>query len=54
MFSTEMKQMISKLAERAENARYRKYSAAKAKIPKTLSASEYEAEIKRLAKRFRI
>lgn len=38
----------------AEIRRYRKYSEAKAKIPKDLPPAEYEAEVKRLAKKYKI
>lgn len=38
----------------AEIRRYRKYSEAKAKIPKDLPPAEYEAEIERLAKKHKI
>ena len=34
--------------------KYRRYAEAKAKIPKDLSAREYEEAVKELAKRFRI
>ena len=34
--------------------RYRRYEAAKRRIPITLSPREYEEEIKRLARRYRI
>ena len=34
--------------------KYRRYAEAKAKIPKDLSAREYETAVKELAKRFRI
>lgn len=34
--------------------RYRLYAEAKKRIPKDLSPQEYEAEIKRLAKKFKI
>jgi hypothetical protein len=34
--------------------KYRRYAEAKAKIPKDLSAREYEAAVKRLAKIFKI
>lgn len=36
------------------NDRYRKYADAKKKIPKDLTPAQYEAEIKKLAKRFKI
>ena len=34
--------------------KYRRYAEAKARIPKDLSAREYEAAVQRLAKKFRI
>ena len=46
-FFTEMKQKLS-------NDHYRRYAEAKKRIPKDLSPAEYEAEIKRLAKKFKI
>ena len=36
------------------NDRYRRYAEAKKKIPKDLTPAQYEAEIKRLAKKFKI
>ena len=43
-------------ARRAEAAveRYRRYHEAKRKIPMNLPLAEYEAEVKRLAKKFKI
>jgi hypothetical protein len=38
----------------AESERYRRYAEAKSRIPMDLSPEEYEEEIKRLAKRYRI
>lgn len=42
------------IQQRISNDRYRKYADAKKKIPKDLSPAQYEAEIKRLAKKFKI
>ncbi len=36
------------------NDKYRRYAEAKKKIPKDLTPAQYEAEIKRLAKKFKI
>lgn len=38
----------------AESERYRRYHEAKSKIPHDLPPAEYEAEVKRLAKKFKI
>lgn len=38
----------------AESERYRRYHEAKRKIPMDLPSAEYEAEVKRLAKKFKI
>ena len=38
----------------AESERYRRYHEAKSKIPMDLPPAEYEAEVKRLAKKFKI
>jgi hypothetical protein len=42
------------VAMRAQTERYRRYAEAKRKIPMNLSPPEYEAEIKRLAKKYKI
>lgn len=39
---------------RADAERYRRYHAAKAKIPMDLPAAEYEARIKKLVKKYKI
>ena len=54
MFTMAMKQAISRLRERAENERYRRYAEAKGKIPMNLSPTEYEAEVRKLARRYKI
>jgi hypothetical protein len=38
----------------AESERYRRYAEAKRKIPMNISPREYEAEVKRLAKKYHI
>lgn len=45
---------VSKAVVAAESERYRRYAEAKSRIPMDLSAEEYEEEVKRLAKRYRI
>lgn len=45
---------IMAIQQRLSNDRYRKYADAKKKIPKDLTPAQYEAEIKKLAKRFKI
>ena len=42
------------IRQRISDDRYRRYAEAKKKIPKDLTPQEYEAEIKRLAKKFKI
>lgn len=54
MFTMAMKRAISRLSERAENERYRRYANAKAKIPMNLSPAEYEAEVRKLARKYKI
>lgn len=51
---TAMRRTVSKAVVAAESERYRRYAEAKSRIPKDLSAEEYEEEVKRLAKRYRI
>lgn len=46
--------LIMAMKQAISNDRYRRYAEAKKKIPKDLSPAEYEAEIKRLAKKFKI
>ena len=49
--------LIQKIVEKATNNytnKYRRYSDEKAKIPMDLSPEEYEAEIKRLIKKYKI
>ena len=47
MCTTAMKRKVS-------NDKYRRYAEAKAKLPKWLPPEEYEEQIKRLAKKFKI
>ena len=49
-----MKRKISKLSTQADSYRYQKYAEAKARIPRHLPPREYEEEVKRLARRYRI
>lgn len=49
-----MRRTVSKAVVAAESERYRRYAEVKSRIPKDLSAEEYEEEVKRLAKRYRI
>ena len=49
-----MKRAVSKRMIAAESERYRRYAEAKRKIPMNLSPGEYEVELKRLAKKFKI
>lgn len=46
--------MKMKTKKRTVSDRYRRYAIAKSKIPMNLTPTEYEAEIKRLARKFRI
>lgn len=47
MCTTAMKRKVS-------NDRYRRYAEAKAKLPKWLPPEDYEEQIKRLAKKYKI
>ena len=42
------------LSARADAERYRRYHAAKAKIPMDLPAAEYEERVKKLARKYHI
>ena len=42
------------IAARAQMERYRRYAEAKRRIPMDLPPKEYEAEVKRLIKRYKI
>lgn len=46
--------MKMKTKKRTVSDRYRRYAIAKSKIPMNLTPTEYEAEIKRLARKYRI
>lgn len=54
MCTMAMRRVISRLSERAENERYRRYANAKAKIPMNLSPAEYETEVRKLARKYKI
>ena len=54
MCTTALKRAVSKRVIAAESERYRRYHEAKRKIPMNLPPAEYEAEVKRLAKKFKI
>lgn len=49
-----MSKFISARKAEADVMRYRKYSDEKSKIPMNLPPKEYEAEIKRLARKYKI
>ena len=49
-----MKRAVSKRMVAAESERYRRYAEAKARIPMNLPPREYEEEVKRLARRYRV
>ena len=49
-----MKRAVSKRVVSAETERYRRYAEAKARIPMNLPPREYEEEVKRLARRYRV
>lgn len=51
---TAMRQTVSKAVAASDTERYRRYAEAKSRIPMDLSPEEYEEEVKRLAKRYRI
>ena len=42
------------MKRKTSDKRYRKYAEAKSKIPLNLSPKEYEAAVKRLAKKYKI
>jgi len=48
------KSYIKARINEAEVRRYRRYAEEKAKIPKHLAPAEYEAEVRKLAKKFKI
>ncbi len=49
-----MEVCISVTKRKTFDKRYRKYAEAKSKIPLNLSPKEYEAAVKRLAKKYKI
>lgn len=49
-----LKRFLNARRAEAESERYRRYHEAKRKIPMDLPPAEYEAEVKRLARRFKI
>lgn len=51
---TAMRRTVSKAVAAADTERYRRYAEAKSRIPMDLSPEEYEEEVKRLARRYRI
>lgn len=51
---TRMRTMIQRAAIRADAERYRRYAEAKRRIPMNISPKEYEAEVKRLIKKYKI
>ena len=54
MCITATKRLISDAAVRASNERYRRYHEAKSRIPLNLPQREYEAEVRRLAKKYKV
>lgn len=49
-----MARIIDQKLQLAYNERYRQYTIAKEDLPRGLSPQEYEKEVKRLAKKFKI
>jgi len=45
---------ITAMRRKASDERYRRYAEAKRKIPMNLPPTEYEAEVKRLARKYKI
>ena len=54
MCITALRRAVSKRVIAAESERYRRYAEAKRKIPMNLSPGEYEVELKRIARKFKI
>ena len=46
--------VVKRAIFKADCERYRRYAEAKQRLPKTLSPAEYEAAVKKLAKKYRI
>lgn len=49
-----MAMSITAMRRMASDERYRRYANAKSRIPLNLPAKEYEAEVKRLARKYKI
>lgn len=54
MCTMALKRAVSKRVVASETERYRRYAEAKARIPMNLPPREYEEEVKRLARRYRV
>ena len=54
MCTTALKRAVSKRVVASDTERYRRYAEAKARIPMNLPPREYEEEVKRLARRYRV
>ena len=54
MLTTETKRRRFNPWAMGDAERYRRYHAAKARIPLSLPAPEYDAEVKRLARKYKI
>lgn len=54
MCLTKKSQNFRAVAVQAQMARYRRYAEAKAKLPMDLPPAKYEAEVRRLAKKYKI
>lgn len=54
MCITAMKRLISDVAVKISNERYRRYAEAKRCIPRNLPPKEYEAAIKKLARKYHV
>ena len=54
MCTTALKRAVSKRVVASETERYHRYAEAKARIPMNLPPREYEEEVKRLARRYRV
>ena len=54
MCTSATKRIRSRVAHRRETDVYKRYATDKAKIPVGLSAQEYEAEVQRLLKKYKI
>ena len=54
MCFTATKRATTKWAQKADAERYQRYANAKSRIPMNLPPKEYEAEVKRLARRYHV